>query len=88
MATTNPSKFTRKKEYRIGSRMKASIASTLDTVEHSLGIIGDTMDVVRENLREVQLEQRIETARIIAEGVKALVTLGYTEDEAIEYLSR
>lgn len=79
--------FTRKeKDLKLGKRVKATLVSTVATVESVANGINDTMDIITGNLQEVRMEQKADTLRLYATLSAELTELGYTDDEIDEYL--
>ena len=80
-------------EIALGKRIKVTAVSTLDSVVELAGTVADTITTVRTGIEllhgAIQLpimEQRIELAHLVNNGVKELVEAGMTEKQACEYL--
>ena len=80
-------------EIALGKRIKVTAVSTLDSVVELAGTVADTITTVRSGIEllhgAIQLpimEQRIELAHLVNNGVKELVEAGMTEKQACDYL--
>lgn len=80
-------------EIALGKRIKVTAVSTLDSVVELAGTVADTITTVRTGIEllhgAIQLpimEQRIELAHLVNNGVKELIDAGMSEEQACEYL--
>jgi hypothetical protein len=64
-----------------------TIVDGFGTVENSVGLVSDSLKVGREYLKPTFMEAKVETMATFAEGIKELVGLGISEEEARAYLA-
>ena len=77
----------------LGKRIKTTTVATLDSVTELSQTIADTITTARSAIELVHgalqlpiMEQRIELAQVVQQGLKDLVTSGMTKQEACAYL--
>ena len=77
----------------LGSRIKTTTVASLDAITEATQTIADTVttarsvvELVHGSLQPAIMEQRIELAITTKQGLKDLVALGMSEQEAHEYL--
>lgn len=77
----------------LGRRLKTTAVASLDTVTEASQTIADTVTTVRSvvelihgSLQPAIMEQRIELASVANKGVKDLVAIGMTQEQACNYL--
>lgn len=82
-----------KGEVALGRRIKTTTIASLDTVTELSQTIADTITTARSAIELVHgalqvpiMEQRIELAQTIQQGLKDLVASGMTEEQACNYL--
>lgn len=82
-----------KGEVALGRRIKTTTIASLDSVTELSQTIADTITTARSAIELVHgalqvpiMEQRIELAQIIQQGLKDLVASGMTEEQACNYL--
>ena len=80
-------------ELALGKRVKTTAVATLDSVTELSQTIADTITTARSAIELVHgalqlpiMEQRIELAQTVQQGLKDLVTSGMTKQEACDYL--
>ncbi len=78
---------------RIGSTIKSTVTSGLSTIEETAGTISDavvtlrsTVELIHGALQEPIIEQRIDLATTIHDGLSKLKAAGMTQEQAIAYL--
>lgn len=82
-----------KGEVALGRRIKTTTIASLDSVTELSQTIADTITTARSAIELVHgalqvpiMEQRIELAQTIQQGLKDLVASGMTEEQACNYL--
>ena len=82
-----------KGELAIGRRIKTTAIASLDSVTELSQTIADTVTTVRSAIELVHgalqlpiMEQRIELAQTVQNGLKDLVSIGMSEEQACSYL--
>ena len=77
----------------LGSRIKTTVVASLNSAVESAELIADTITTARSvvelihgSLQPAIMEQRIELAQVVQQGLKDLVTSGMTKQEACDYL--
>lgn len=80
-------------ELALGKRLKTTTVATLDSVTELSQTVADTMTTVRSTVELIHgalqlpiMEQRIELAQVIQQGIADLVNSGMTKQEACDYL--
>ena len=56
--------------------------------ENSSGILNESLLIGREALKPTLIDARVETLNAVAEGIRDLVAMGISEDEARAYLTK
>lgn len=77
----------------LGSRVKTTLVSGLDSVVEATELIADiittarsSVELVHGSLQPAIAEQRLEYAKVIQNGIAELTALGMSESEAKAYL--
>lgn len=77
----------------LGNRVKTTVVASLDTVTEASQLVADTVTTARSAVELIHgaiqptiMEQRIEYAKTAKQGVKDLVSMGMSEQEACDYL--
>lgn len=77
----------------LGKRIKTTTVATLDTITELSQTVADTVTTVRSGVELVHgalqipiMEQRIELAQVIQQGIKDLTVSGMSKQEACDYL--
>lgn len=80
-------------EVVLGRRIKTTVVASLDSVTELSQTIADTITTARSAIELVHgalqvpiMEQRIELAQTVQQGIKDLVASGMTEEQACDYL--
>lgn len=82
-----------KGELAIGRRIKTTTIASLDSVTELSQTLADTVTTARSAIELIHgalqvpiMEQRIELAQTVQQGLKDLVSAGMTEEQACDYL--
>lgn len=77
----------------LGKRIKTTTVATLDSVTELSQTVADTITTARSAIELVHgaiqipiMEQRLELAQIVHQGIADLVTAGMTKKQACDYL--
>ncbi len=80
-------------DIKLGAHIKATVAGSLDTITHGVNAVSDTLinvrktnEVIYTSLSNLVLDDKLEYATKLANGITSLTEAGMTKEEAISYL--